>query len=50
MSWTVYEHISPSGKVYIGITSNIDNRWANKGYYYQLKENFLLYRALFLYF
>lgn len=38
MSWTVYEHISPSGKVYIGITSNIKNRWANKGYYYQLKD------------
>lgn len=31
MSWTVYEYIFPSGKVYIGITSNINNRWANKG-------------------
>ena len=32
--WTVYEHISPSGKSYIGITSNIKSRWANRGYYY----------------
>ena len=38
MNWAVYEHISPSGKVYVGITSNINNRWANKGYYYQLKD------------
>lgn len=29
--WTVYRHISPSGKVYIGITSKpIEKRW-NKG-------------------
>ena len=28
-TWTVYEHISPSGKVYIGITSqnNVNKRW-----------------------
>ena len=27
--WTVYRHISPSGKVYIGITSkeNVNKRW-----------------------
>lgn len=29
-TWTVYEHISPSGKKYIGITSNDPKiRWAN---------------------
>lgn len=32
--WTVYQHISPSGKVYVGITSNIKDRWRSKGYYY----------------
>lgn len=26
--WTVYRHTSPSGKVYIGITSqNVERRW-----------------------
>ena len=31
MSWTVYEHITPSGKRYIGITSreNPNQRWRN---------------------
>lgn len=33
-SWVVYRHISPSGKVYVGITSNVKNRWANNGYHY----------------
>lgn len=37
-SWTVYKHISPSGKVYVGISSNVKNRWAGNGYYYQLSE------------
>ena len=34
MSWTVYEHITPSGKRYIGITSKKpENRWNNgRGY------------------
>ena len=34
MSWTVYRHITPSGKSYIGITSQKpENRWRNgKGY------------------
>lgn len=34
MSYNVYKHTSPSGKVYIGITSlNVNERWANgKGY------------------
>lgn len=32
--WTVYRHTSPSGKVYIGITSqNVERRWnSGKGY------------------
>lgn len=38
MSWSLYRHISPSGKVYVGITSNITRRWAAKGYYYQLSD------------
>ena len=30
MSYTVYKHTSPSGKVYIGITSiDVVRRWAN---------------------
>ena len=37
-SWTVYEHISPSGKVYVGITSNVKRRWAANGYYYHLSD------------
>ena len=37
-NWSVYQHTSPSGKVYIGITSDIKRRWASKGYYYQLKD------------
>lgn len=32
--WIVYQHTSPSGKIYIGITSNVKNRWKCKGYYY----------------
>lgn len=29
-NWIIYEHISPSGKVYVGITSqNIERRWKN---------------------
>lgn len=34
-TWTVYEHISPSGKVYVGITTNIKIRWGNCGYRYK---------------
>lgn len=37
-SWTVYKHISPSGKVYVGISSNVKNRWAANGYYYHLSD------------
>ena len=36
--WTVYKHVSPSGKVYVGISSNIKNRWAASGYYYCLSD------------
>lgn len=32
--WCVYEHISPSGKVYVGITSNTKVRWSSNGYRY----------------
>lgn len=32
--WYVYEHISPSNKVYVGITSNIKIRWSGNGYRY----------------
>lgn len=33
-SWTVYRHISPSGKVYIGITSReVIKRWNNGNNY-----------------
>ena len=37
-SWTVYKHISPSEKVYVGITSDIERRWAANGYYYHLSD------------
>lgn len=44
--WTVYIHITPSGKRYIGITSNkVENRWQNgKGYRFQV-----FYRAILKY-
>lgn len=31
MKWCVYKHVSPSGRVYIGISSNVNVRWSNKG-------------------
>ena len=34
MSWCVYKHTSPSGKVYIGISSNIGIRWSRSGFRY----------------
>ena len=40
MLWSVYKHISPSGKIYVGISSNIKNRWAGKGYYYHLSDTY----------
>lgn len=35
-SWTVYAHISPNGKMYVGITSiNLKHRWnSGRGYRY----------------
>ena len=44
MSWTVYEHITPSGKRYIGITSKKpEDRWLNgRGY----RKNKLFYKAI----
>lgn len=45
--WYVYKHVSPSGKVYIGITSqNPEIRW-NKGKNYKLCKCF--YRAILKY-
>ncbi len=29
--WAVYKHTSPSGKVYIGISSNVKHRWRGDG-------------------
>lgn len=45
-SWTIYRHISPSGKVYIGITSkrNPSNRWGRNGYNY--RSSVLFYKAI----
>lgn len=37
-NWAVYKHVSPSNKVYIGISSNVKNRWAANGYYYHLSD------------
>lgn len=34
MSWCVYRHTSPSGKIYIGISSNVNIRWSGKGFRY----------------
>ena len=39
-SWSVYKHISPSNKVYVGITSNIKRRWMASGYYYHLSNTY----------
>lgn len=45
--WTLYRHVSPSGKVYIGITSrNVYKRW-NKGMGY--KSCKLFYKAILKY-
>lgn len=44
-SWTVYKHVAPNGKIYVGISSNIKNRWAADGYYYHLSDT-IFSRAL----
>lgn len=33
-NWTVYRHTSPSSKVYVGITTNLKERWSNFGAHY----------------
>jgi hypothetical protein len=47
MSYTVYKHTVPNGKVYIGITSvDVNKRWRNgKGY----RDNKQFYRDILLY-
>jgi predicted GIY-YIG superfamily endonuclease len=45
MSWSVYKHVASNNKVYVGITSNIKNRWAGNGYYYHLSDT-IFSRAL----
>ena len=47
MAYTVYKHTSPSGKVYIGITSSsVNRRWQNgKGY----RQNKHFYSAILKY-
>lgn len=37
----VYTHTSPSGKVYVGITSNIKSRWGSNGRYYKTYNSIL---------
>ena len=45
--WTLYRHVSPSGKIYIGITSrNVYKRW-NKGMGYESCK--LFYKAILKY-
>lgn len=46
-TWIVYEHISPSGKVYVGITSQrVKVRWQNGGGYIHCK---VFYRSILKY-
>lgn len=46
-TWLVYEHISPSGKVYVGITSQkVKVRWQNGGGYIHCK---VFYRSILKY-
>lgn len=43
--WTLYKHVSPSGGVYVGITSNLQRRWVASGYYY-LQSDTVFARAI----
>lgn len=44
MKYVIYKHTTPSGKVYIGITSqNVNRRWRNDGSGYNLQ---MFYRAI----
>lgn len=47
-NWTVYIHISPSNKYYVGITSqkNLNQRWRNGNGY---KKNKYFYRSIVKY-
>lgn len=46
-TWTIYEHISPSGKVYVGITcKKPEARWENGAGYPKCK---MFYRAILKY-
>ena len=39
-NWIIYEHISPSGKIYVGITSySVATRWGTEGHKYLSKSN-----------
>lgn len=39
-NWTLYEHISPSGKIYVGVTSRkVAQRWGSNGNRYLFKAN-----------
>ena len=40
MSYIVYKHTCPNGKMYIGITSNIKRRWGAMGQEYHSCKNF----------
>ena len=44
----LYRHTSPSGKVYIGITRDVNIRWSNKGYRY-LTYNSIFGKAILKY-
>ena len=45
--YTVYKHVSPSGKIYIGITSqSVNRRWSNGNGY---RRNEYFYRAILKY-
>lgn len=37
--WSVYRHISPSGKVYIGISNDVKSRWSGNGFHYLAKRD-----------
>jgi group I intron endonuclease len=37
-AYVIYKHTSPSNKVYIGQTRNIEKRWGKDGYQYLLKN------------
>ena len=46
-TWIVYEHISPSGKIYVGITSQrVKVRWQNGRGYIHCK---VFYRSILKY-